>query len=431
MVRVWTLFLISFFGFALYNDKADTAQVPWGFEGTRLAQEFSKGSDAKPYPPSQYPVRNRSSLPANDCGGEKARDSPLCIYPAKDSEAQFGYTSRHFCPGSNAFLVQQLLRKSPQQSSFLPRVWRRSADLYNYTWTTELGAAPSQTAVSQSSASILTKAKGRWRGQGRQWSGCWERQVQHTSGSKGKGKGAPPKIADLPQPALTPSIQVPKTGSGSTAEASEEGELLGALLAHLGDPATLPAALAERVQTFQSANARSTGKLLHKQVARQTEARTQLQKLAKEKQAFLEGWAEYLKVLTETVEQQVSKMSNVLEDFGSAESQWQAQLADATDLLTKATSHTSAPRSVEAMDAEDATVAQAAAEDSRTRLQTEKIQQGQKELIEALNKAKAAAEVHRDGSRTPRRKPKEDEIVDLERHPQFLNSSVTMRGLRF
>ena len=248
--------------------------------------------------------------------------------------------------------------------------------------------------------------------------GAGKGKVQHTSGSKGKGKGAPPKIADLPKPALAPNIQVPKTGSGSTAEASEEGELLGALLAHLGDPTTLPSALAERVQTFQSANARSTGKLLHKQVARQTEARTQLQRLAKEKQAFLEGWAEYLKVLTETVEQQVSKMSGVLEDFDSAESQWQAQLADATDLLSKATSHTSAPRSAEAMDAEDATVAQTAAEDSRARLQTEKIQQGQKELIEALNKAKAAAEVHRDGSRTPRRKSKEDEIVDLERHPQ-------------
>ena len=248
--------------------------------------------------------------------------------------------------------------------------------------------------------------------------GAGKGKARQTSGNKGKGKGAPPKIADLPQPALAPNIPVPKIGSGSNAEASEEGELLGALLAHLGDPTALPTALAERVQTFQSANARSTGNLLHKQLARQFEARTQLQRLAKDKQAFLEGWAEYLKVLTETVDQQVSKMSNVLEDFDNAESQWQAQLADATDLLSKAAGHTSAPRSADAMEAEDAAVAQSVAEDSRARLQTEKIQQGQKELIDALNKAKAAAEVHRDGSRTPRRKPKEEDIVDLERRPQ-------------
>ncbi|CAE7430854.1 unnamed protein product, partial [Symbiodinium pilosum] len=225
--------------------------------------------------------------------------------------------------------------------------------------------------------------------------GAGKGKAQQISGNKGKGKGIPPKIADLPQPALAPNIQVPKTGSGSTAEASEEGELLGALLAHLGDPTALPTALAERVQTFQSANARSTGKLLHKQVARQTEARTQLQRLAKDRQ--------------------VSKMSKVLEDFDNAESQWQAQLTDATELLSKASGHSTAPRSADAMDAEEAAVAQTAAEDSRSRQQTEKIQQVQKELIEALNKAKAAAEVHRDGSRTPRRKPKEEEIVDLER----------------
>ena len=123
-------------------------------------------------------------------------------------------------------------------------------------------------------------------------------------------------------------------------------------------------------------------------------------------------------MLTETVDQQVSKMSKVLEDFDNAESQWQAQLTDATELLSKASGHSTAPRSADAMDAEEAAVAQTAAEDSRSRQQTEKIQQVQKELIEALNKAKAAAEVHRDGSRTPRRKPKEEEIVDLERRPQ-------------
>ena len=248
--------------------------------------------------------------------------------------------------------------------------------------------------------------------------GSGKGKPQQQAHGKGKGKGAPPKLSDLPQPAAAPTIALPKTAGGSMAEASEEGELLGALLAHLGDSSTLPTALAERVQVFQSANARSTGKLLHKQVARQTEARTQLQRLAKDRQTFLEGWAEYLQVLTETVDQQVTKMSKVLEDFEAAENQWQAQLVDATELLSKATGHTSAPRSADAMEAEDAAVAQSAAEDSRTRLQTEKIQQGQKELIDALNKAKAAEEVHRDGSRTPRRKPKEEDIVDLERPPQ-------------
>ena len=236
--------------------------------------------------------------------------------------------------------------------------------------------------------------------------------------NKGKGKGKAPAASDLPQPAAAPVIPLPKSVTTGGPEASEEGDLLGALLAHLGDAGSLPSSLAERVQSFQATNARSTGKLLHKQVARQTEARTQLQKLAKDRQQFLEGWVEYLKVLTDTVEQQVSKMTQVLSDFDSAESQWQAQLTEATDLLSKASGGSPpAPKSTEAMEAEDASVAQAAAEESRSRQQAEQIRLGQQELVAALNKAKAAAEVQRDGSRTPRRKGKDTEIVDLEQQP--------------
>ena len=244
------------------------------------------------------------------------------------------------------------------------------------------------------------------------------KQPRQPKTDKGKGKGQAPAIADLPKPAAAPTIPVPKPATSSGQETSEEGDLLGALLAHIGDSGSLPSSLAERVQSFQATNARSTGKLLRKQVARQTEARTQLQKLSKDRQLFLDGWAEYLQVLTDTVEQQLVKMSKVLEEFDTAEAQWQAQLSEATDLLSKASTGTSpAPKSNEAMDEEDTTVAQAAAEESRKR-QTEKIQQGQKELIEALNKAKAAAEVQRDGSRAPRRRPKDDDVVDLERRPQ-------------
>ena len=234
---------------------------------------------------------------------------------------------------------------------------------------------------------------------------------------KGKGRGKAPVVADLPQPTANPAISLPKAVA-SGADTSEEGELLGALLAHLGDSGSLPSALAERVQSFQATNAKSTGKLLHKQVARQTEARAQLQKLARDRQSFLEGWAEYLQVLTTTVEQQVEKMSKVLGDFDTAEVQWQAQLSEATELLSKASGGSPpAPKSTEAMEAEDAEVAQAAAEESSSRLQADRIRQGQQELVAALNKAKAAAEIQRDGSRTPRRKPRDTEIVDLEQQP--------------
>ena len=235
---------------------------------------------------------------------------------------------------------------------------------------------------------------------------------------KSKGKGKAPVVADLPQPAVAPAISMPKPAITSGPDTSEEGELLGALLAHLGDAGSLPSSLAERVQSFQATNAKSTGKLLHKQVAKQTEARTQLQKLARDRQTFLEGWAEYLQVLTTTVEQQVEKMSKVLGDFDTAEIQWQAQLAEATDMLSKASSGSPpAPKSAEAMEAEDAEVAQAAAEESSSRLQADKIRQGQQELVAALNKAKAAAEIQRDGSRTPRRKPRDSDVVDLEQQP--------------
>ena len=98
--------------------------------------------------------------------------------------------------------------------------------------------------------------------------------------------------------------------------------------------------------------------LLHQQVARQTEARTQLQRLAKDRQVFLDGWVEYLQTLTGTVEQQVTKMAQVLANFDSAETQWQSQLSDATELLSRAGGRTSsAPRSLEAMEEEETAVA--------------------------------------------------------------------------
>ena len=101
-------------------------------------------------------------------------------------------------------------------------------------------------------------------------------------------------MRDLHQPAQAPSIPVPKAAVASSVELSEEDDLLGALLAHLGDAGSL----ADRVQHLQQSNVRSIGKLLHKEVARQTEARTQLRRLTKDRQTFLDGWADYLATST-------------------------------------------------------------------------------------------------------------------------------------
>ena len=312
-----------------------------------------------------------------------------------------------------ACLVWAMLCAQTSQGCVLPNVWEQSENVHctcavkqsavAAAFPEEKNMATTQTAR----RSPRAQGKGSWEGQTAPATEDRQGQGQRTSASH---RGPPQACSSAHYSGAEASYQQ-WTGD-------EEGDLLGALLAHIGDSGSLPTSLAERVQSFQATNARSTGKLLRKQVAQQTEARTQLQKLSKDRQLFLDGWAGYLQVLTDTVEQQVVKMSKVLEEFDTAEAQWQAQLSEATDLLSKASAGTSpAPKSNEAMDEEDTTVAQAAAEESRKR-QTEKIQQGQKELIEALNKAKAAAEVQRDGSCAPRRRPKDDDVVDLERRPQ-------------
>ncbi|CAE7453916.1 DAW1 [Symbiodinium pilosum] len=276
MGRVWTLLIVSCFGLVFYHDKPTAAQGLHRFEGTRLASELEESPYEKSNSSSQHPVRPGGTLSADGHSGAGAGEPPFCVGLARSSARQVEDTGSYGSPRNETLLVRPLLREPPQQGGLLPRVWWDAAVLHSYAWTTSLATADTQAAVPQDQTTAFTQTK--------EW---WWRQ-----------------LSDLPQPAAAPTIALPKTAGGSMAEASEEGELLGALLAHLGDSSTLPTALAERVQVFQSANARSTGKLLHKQVARQTEARTQLQRLAKDRQTFLEGWAEYLQVLTETVDQQ-------------------------------------------------------------------------------------------------------------------------------
>ena len=393
-------------------------KVPQEDSGTRLASRSAQTPD-----PLQVCARGilewspRRSSPS--FGSSAVLEStPLSLFIGQTGYPEVAATTpavaRRWNNGlsGQARMVWAMLCQSFSESSVLPDMWKQFTDVYCPGLTRQSGVEA--VIAEEKNVTEAKTTRGRSSAQGAE-----HRQGQAAAATQGRQEqrqGQSAGCCGLAPTCSCPGYLDAEAGNHQWTRHLRRRRTFGG--AALGDAGSLPSSLAERVQSFQATNAKSTGKLFHKQVARQTEARTQLQKLARDRQTFLEGWAEYLQVLTTTVEQQVEKMSKVLGDFDTAEIQWQAQLSEATDMLSKASSGSPpAPRSAEAMEAEDAEVAQAAAEESGSRLQVDKIRQGQQELVAALNKAKAAAEIQRDGSRTPRRKPRDTDIVDLEQQP--------------
>ena len=249
-------------------------------------------------------------------------------------------------------------------------------------------------------------------------------------GGKGSGKGPGqsqvrvPEVSDLTQPVGKPNIALPKgAAQASNTVATDDKKLIGALMAHLAEQSNVPATLQSMMCAYREGNAKTEGKLLHQQVARRTEARTALQKLAGDRRMFMDAWAEYVAGVADMFKQQVSDMQETLQEFRQAEESWQQQLLESTSFLAKNSGVTEpAAGSAESMQEDDAAVSEDAAENARREIREEKLRTSQLELIQALDKAKAAAEGQRAGSRMPRRQGKggaKDEVLaGVESLPQ-------------
>ena len=105
-------------------------------------------------------------------------------------------------------------------------------------------------------------------------------------------------------------------------------QLLTALVAHLSDKEDVPAPLQGMLEVYKESHARVAGKALHQMVARQTEARTALQKLQKNRQGFLDAWADYVASVSELFSTQLGEMEDTMTqfEFAAAEEAWQTQL---------------------------------------------------------------------------------------------------------
>ena len=263
----------------------------------------------------------------------------------------------------------------------------------------------------------------------KQWQdGRWKHAEGDPSKGKGTGKGKylAPQMGSLPQPLVKPTIGVPKTLTGPSASSSNaDKDLIGELLAHLGDKEDVPPALREKVNAYKEDHARAEGKLMHRQVHKQTEARTSLQKLARDRQVFLDSWAEYISGVAQMFKEQVESMQETLSQFNQAEESWTQQLQEATVSLAKhscGSEQVPGARADESMDDEDVTIGEIAANAAKRQAQTENIRHSQTELMAALERAKEAAEGQRSSSRTPRRSQHRgshvQEVSSSPEHPQ-------------
>ena len=161
---------------------------------------------------------------------------------------------------------------------------------------------------------------------------------------KGKGKGKNkwnsqvPTLKDLPTSVEKPIIATPKTTVASSSSATtEEQKLLNLMLAHLAEKEDLPSNLQGAMAAYKAGHAKSEGKVMHFYVAKQTEAKTSLQKLSRDKQLFMNMWADYTCKVAETFSAQAKEMQETLEQFRKAEEQWQSQLQEASSQLARAT----------------------------------------------------------------------------------------------
>ena len=220
-----------------------------------------------------------------------------------------------------------------------------------------------------------------------------------------------PDVKDLLHAPKPGSLNAaPKAAGISTGWSSDA--LLMALLPHLPQDG-LPLAIQAQIGTFKQSNTGLEGKQLHALVAQKSQAEKEINKIQLQRDKYERGWAQYVAQMSELFMQQLTHHEEVMQQFDQAEPQWTMRLESTTrELREKASGQGTRAKEeededdVEAMGDDrnpgaEAVAATAAKAKARREDQTSK----NRELHEALQKAKLAAEAStkRTGSRSPRR----------------------------
>ena len=247
--------------------------------------------------------------------------------------------------------------------------------------------------------------------------------------AKGTGKGAKaeaakPSLDSLPAAPSGAAVSLPKgppassSSQGPSLEKTQLDALTGCLSA-LRE--SLPAEVRETLDRLQLATSANTTKDMHRAVAAQATAKKQLVQVQAARATYLDAWNSYIEQVSRLLKQQVEEQAAQLEAYDAAELQWSGALEQTTADLARLTRTSTMPRvEVEEMDLEQED--QMLDADIRTAKELE--QRREQHLADSHQLANLLASIQqtassqlkqagRDGSRTPRRKSRETEPVDL------------------
>ena len=247
-------------------------------------------------------------------------------------------------------------------------------------------------------------------------------------GSKGGGKaGVPeparPSVEMLPSMPSGAAVGLPKGGTTapSSASASLEKTQLEALtgcLAAIKD--TLPAEVRDTLDRLQLATSASNTKDMHRAVAAQAQAKKQLLQVQTARASYLEAWNAYVGQVTQLLKKQVEEQASQLEAYDEAELQWSGSLEQTTTDLARLTRNSASTKGEqEEMELENEDLVDS---DIRTARELELKRESQlaesQKLVAMMENIQQTAtkqlkQEGRDGSRTPRRKSREGDILDL------------------
>ncbi|CAE7769607.1 unnamed protein product [Symbiodinium sp. CCMP2592] len=239
------------------------------------------------------------------------------------------------------------------------------------------------------------------------WDGWQNGNAQKGKGQKGgKDKGGKAHGKQLAQE--LPNTAGPSTSKPSDSQRSSAGGTHRTRVRAVGSTSIPP--------QHACAASNQQRKLLHHWVTKQTEAKAALSKLAQEQEEYDANWCAYLTKVMETLEHQILDRAKVLGEYAQAEAQWSAQLQDATVQLAQRANGEDGTSNQAHMDVDtnEAAVAEAARIEAKHVIRRERMEEQQSELMQALKKAKEAAEAatvvkEKDRDRTPRRRPKDKE----------------------
>ena len=239
------------------------------------------------------------------------------------------------------------------------------------------------------------------------------------------GKQRAPKGQTAPDPTSLPvPPQIPQLPSPANVAMQEEAPSaaqykLDALVAALRSSTNaLPAEVVELLGEQAEAQTKDMSKAMHRAVNQKARASREIHRLRAARRSFLDAWARYTAHLTTTLEEQIKKQAEAMEEFSSREQSWQAKLAESNEQLARLsgdTQHITSDSDAE-MDPKDR-IAAAEEDPWASAAFADEQKKQQMQLLEALKKAQASAEqavVSPKRERTPRRQKPEAVLMLAE-----------------